>query len=56
MNTAPVNRAWMRPPYGEGEPIEVEDTPERLVPLMVAGWSQCDPPAAQAKETNDVHD
>ena len=36
-------KVWMRPPDG-GEPKEVEAAPEVLVPLMVQGWSQCDPP------------
>ena len=34
---------FMRPPDG-GAPREVEATPEVLVPLLVQGWSQCDPP------------
>ncbi len=41
MNTETV---WMRPPFGKGEPKEVEATPEVLTPLMVAGWTQCAPP------------
>lgn len=36
-------KVWMRAPDG-GEPKEVEAAPEVLVPLMVQGWSQCDPP------------
>ena len=51
---------WMRPPFGEGEPKEVEATPEVLVPLMTQGWNQCDPPAsgstAGQEVTTDVHD
>lgn len=35
---------WMMPPFGDGEPREVEATPEVLTPLMVAGWSQCAAP------------
>lgn len=27
-----------------GETKQVEHTPESIVPLMVAGWSQCEPP------------
>jgi hypothetical protein len=38
------DKVWMMPPFGEGEPKEVEATPEVLTPLMVAGWSQCEPP------------
>jgi hypothetical protein len=35
----------MKPPFGAGEPKEVEARPEILTPLMVSGWSQCEPPA-----------
>jgi hypothetical protein len=38
------NCVWMKPPFGMGDPKEVEATPEILTPLMIAGWSQCDPP------------
>ena len=48
-------RVWMKPPFGVGEPKEVEATPAVLTPLMVAGWSQCDPPAHEEVKT-DVHD
>jgi hypothetical protein len=34
---------WMRPPHGE-PPTEVPADPAQLVPLMVAGWSQSEPP------------
>jgi len=37
------DKVWMRPPGG-GEPKEVEAAPEILVPLMVQGFSQCEPP------------
>jgi hypothetical protein len=40
---------WMRPPDG-GPPKEVPADPEELVPLMVAGWSQCEPPAGRGKD------
>jgi len=51
------HRVWMKPPFGEGEPKEVEATPEILTPLMVAGWSQCDPPRQATQEvTTNVHD
>jgi len=47
----------MKPPFGEGEPKEVEATPEILTPLMIAGWSQCDPPLPATQEvTTNVHD
>ena len=45
---------WLVPPYGQGEPKEVEAKPELIVPLMVAGYSQCAPPEPEVKE--DVHD
>ncbi len=45
---------WLRPPFGQGEPEEVDAMPEVLVPLMVAGWSQCDPPTATEEVTEDV--
>jgi hypothetical protein len=41
---------WMQPPDG-GPPLEVDADSEHLTPLMVAGWTQCEPPeAAQTKE------
>ena len=45
---------WLRPPYGQGEPKQVEATPELLVPLMISGWSQCPPPSAKEEVTPDV--
>ncbi len=47
---------WLMPPWGVGEPLEVEATPEILCPLLVAGWSQCVPPATKQEVTADVHD
>lgn len=41
---------WLRQPHGQGEPEEVEATPQVLVPLLVAGWSQCAPPAKKDKQ------
>ena len=49
-------RVWMCPPFGAGEPKEVDATPDVLTPLMVAGWTQCDPPARQQEVKPDVHD
>ncbi len=49
-------RVWMRPPWGCGEPKEVEATPEILSPMMTAGWSQCEPPATEEEVTTNVHD
>jgi hypothetical protein len=40
-------RVWMRPPFGAGEPKEFEAIPDVLVPAMVSGWSQCEPPATK---------
>jgi hypothetical protein len=52
----PEKKAWMKPPWGSGEPQEVEATSEKLVVLMVAGWSQYDPPATKKEEVKkDVH-
>jgi hypothetical protein len=48
-----MQHVWMYPPHGQGEPEEVEATTAALVPLMVAGWSQCDPPE---EVTEDVHE
>ncbi len=47
---------WMRPPWGVGEPVEVEATPQVLTPLLVQGYSQCAPPEAQQEVKTDVHD
>jgi hypothetical protein len=46
----------MMPPFGVGEPKEVDATADVLTPLMVGGWSQCDPPTANEEVTTDVHD
>jgi hypothetical protein len=47
-----AEKVWMRPPDG-GAPREVEATPEILVPLMVQGYSQCEPPE---EVTEDVRE
>ncbi len=47
---------YMRPPWGDGEIRKVEAKPEILNPMMVAGWSQCDPPADNEEVTTNVHD
>ena len=47
---------WMMPPWGEGAPVEAEATPELLTPLMVAGYSQCEPPANTQEVTTHVDD
>lgn len=47
---------YMRPPWGEGEVRKVEAKPEILTPLMVAGFSQCAPPAEDDEVTTNVND
>lgn len=47
-------RVWLRPPYGQGEPKQVEAKSELLVPLMVAGWSQCPSPNTNEEVKPDV--
>ncbi len=49
-------KVWLRPPFGVGEPVEVEATPQVLTPLLVQGYSQCVPPEATQEEKTDVHD
>ena len=39
-----VETVFMMPPFGVGEPVEVEAKPQILVPLMVIGYSQCAAP------------
>ena len=50
------DKVWMKPPFGVGEPKEVDATPDVITPYMVAGWNQCDPPANNEEVTTDVHD
>lgn len=45
-------KVWMKPPDG-GPPEEVEATSEVLTPLMVKGWSQCEPPEVKTREEGD---
>jgi hypothetical protein len=47
---------YMRPPWGKGEIQKVEAKPEVIGPLMVAGWSQCEPPATNQEVTTNVDD
>ena len=47
---------WLRPPFGVGEPIEVDATPDVLTPLMVLGYSQCEPPVKAQEVTEQVSD
>ncbi|MCC6363089.1 MAG: hypothetical protein IT165_06160 [Bryobacterales bacterium] len=49
-----MHKVNMKPPDG-GEPVEVEARPDIIVPLLVAGWSQC--PQQKDKEgTEDAID
>ncbi|MCX6629015.1 MAG: hypothetical protein NTW28_15465 [Candidatus Solibacter sp.] len=52
----PATTVWLLPPWGEGAPVEVEATPDILTPRMVAGWSQCAPPANTQEGTTHVDD
>ena len=47
---------WMLPPWGQGEPIEVDATPDVLTPFMVAGYRQCEPPENYQEVTTRVDD
>jgi hypothetical protein len=49
-----MDKVWMMPPFGVGEPKEVDATPDVLGPLMVAGWSQCEPPARTPVRNQEV--
>lgn len=50
------SKVWLRPPWGQGKPMEVDATPEILTPLLVAGYSQCEPPANAQEVTTHVDD
>jgi hypothetical protein len=50
------DKVYMKPPFGVGEPKEVDATPDVLTSMMVAGWSQCDPPAQNEEVRTNVHD
>ena len=50
------SKVWLRPPWGNGEPKEFDATPDVLTPAMVAGWSQCEPPANTKEVTTHVDD
>jgi len=51
-----MDKVWLVPPWGLGEPMEVDAMPDVLTPLLVAGWSQCDPPAKNEEVTTHVDD
>lgn len=46
-----MNTVWMQ--RGEEPPIEVEAAPDALVPLMVAGYVQVQPPEGGLEEENN---
>ena len=49
-----MDKVWMKPPKGiGGEPQQVEATSEILTPLMVKGWSQCEPPESLPKKRRE---
>ena len=50
------SKVWLRPPWGNGEPKEFDATPDVLTPLLVSGWSQCEPPANPQEVTTHVDD
>ena len=50
------SKVWLRPPWGNGEPKEFDATPDVLTPLLVSGWSQCEPPANAQEVTTHVDD
>jgi len=49
-----MEKVWMTPP-DDGEPQEVEATPDVLVPLLVQGWRQIEPPEEE-EEQEEVDD
>ena len=51
-----MERVLLKPPFGAGEPKEVDAAPEVLVPLMVAGWCQCAAPDMTTEVIDNVHD
>ena len=52
--TLQMDKLWLRPPHSRGEPEEVEAKPEILVPRMVAGWSQGDPPEEVTEDVREL--
>ena len=47
-----MDKVTMVPPYGVGEPKEVDATPEILTPMLVAGWTQCAPSKKEIQEVD----
>lgn len=51
-----VEKVWLLPPWGGGEPKQFEATRDVLVPAMLAGWRQCEPPALKEEVKENVND
>ena len=51
-----MDKVWLVPPFGQGEPKMFEAKPEILVPAMVAGWNQCEPPDEHEEVNINVND
>ena len=51
-----MDKVWLMPPFKQGEPKLFETDPDVLVPAMVAGWSQCEPPARREEVNIHVND
>ena len=51
-----MDKVFMKPPFGVGEPKEVDATPEILVPMMAAGWTQCERPMNHQEVSANVSD
>jgi hypothetical protein len=39
-----TDKVWLKRNDGSGDPQEFEAVPSVIVPLIIAGWSQCPPP------------
>ena len=46
-----MDKVWMK--KVDGEPQEVDATPEVLVPMMNSGWSQCPAPVNEEEIHGD---
>ncbi|MCL4853851.1 MAG: hypothetical protein KJZ78_21035 [Bryobacteraceae bacterium] len=51
-----MEKVLIKPPFGAGEPEEVDAAPEKLIPRMVAGWTQCEAPDTTTEVIENVHD
>ena len=50
------DKVWMKPPFGVGEPKEVDATPEVLTPLHGHWLEPVRPPPSNEEVTTNVHD